>query len=637
MTILRKVGRMPRGGIAAACLSALLLAPAGDAAAAPRGMANDVPMMTIKIYNSSAGYAIYPVLSTGTSDNADPYMQAVFGLKQSELKANPYPKQNQFRFYVNPKNGIPPGGNVTIMLPFYSQLVPTPQIDPKKPDQYIDWWGGGRIEIYDGPAGGPAPAAIQALYPNKPGQKVVKPISNAAVPTCDKCEPLVFFEDPAGLKTNEPSQLLEYTLGAVNMKKDPVKIDLKNVDFDVSYVDAAYLPVAMEPFNNKRIGYVGSPMGIFPFKTALSKFVQKGFPGWPQFVDNQGMTILKVASPLHILAGDPDMTKGPWAPITKLSTNWKACIAKMLDVQDKKPPRGLRGVEPKGGVEGCDDMRAVRTMFWANYQNYVKNYDQYIADGKCKAKTEPVKFDEDLMISHVYGWGPFNENCKANVNLLENTPGYSDNNAAQYQKVKERFDELQYMKSGAFDPYVSLIHGDDYIGAPNAYAFSVDDAVGNIQAWGEGLIISVGGKDGLPNPKPATPPIEVGLGYGPKDAVRFTKYGVCTKTPDTDIDPDYVSFSLSATDIGACPVSLLDNKGNYYTFDVVKQPPYLQIDHRTDASHAAIDCSGNKDKKIRDGWCNGIFARTVLDAKREVYYVITPAPDQPPPQFSQKN
>jgi len=620
---------MPMAGIAAACLSALTLAP-GDAAAAERGRATNVPTMTIKIYNSSALYSIYPVLSTGRNDAADPFMQAVFGLKQSELAANPYPKQHQFRIYINPKNGIPPGGDVTLMLPFYSQLVPTKDIDPKQPDQYIDWWGGGRIEIFDGPKDGPAPAAIKALFPTKPGQEVVKPVSNAAVPTCDKCEPLVFYKDPAGLKTNEPSQLLEYTLGAVKMKKDPVQIDLKNVDFDVSYVDAAYLPVTMEPFNNKHVGYVGSPMQIAAFKNALADFTQNGFPGWPQFVDNQGKTILKVASPLHILAGDPDMTKGPWAPITALSTNWKACIGNMLERRGLKKPKGLRGVEPQGGVDGCDDMRAVRTLFWANYQNYTKNYDQYITDGKCTKGTEPIDFHEDLMISHVYGWGPFNENCKSNVNLLEDTPGYADDNGANYQKVKDRFDDLQYMKSGAFDPYVLLIHGEKYLNAPNAYAFSVDDAVGNIQAYGEGLIISVGGLKGMPNPNPATPPINISVGYGPKDEVRFTKYGVCTATPDTDVDPDYVSFAISVTDIGDCPISLIDNKGKYYTFEVVKQPPYLRIDHRTDASHAAIDCSANKDKTIRDGWCNGIFARAVPDTKRDANYIITPAPDQPP-------
>ena len=37
---------------------------------------------------------------------------------------------------------------------------------------------------------------------------------------------------------------------------------------------------------------------------------------------------------------------------------------------------------------------------------------------------------EQVMLAHLYGWGPFNADsgCDANVNLLEQTPGYTDPN-----------------------------------------------------------------------------------------------------------------------------------------------------------------------------------------------------------------
>ena len=41
--------------------------------------------------------------------------------------------------------------------------------------------------------------------------------------------------------------------------------------------------------------------------------------------------------------------------------------------------------------------------------------------------------------------------------------------------------------------------------APYTYAYSVDDAVGNMQTDGTGLIIAVGGPDNLPNPNHVTP------------------------------------------------------------------------------------------------------------------------------------
>ena len=108
---------------------------------------------------------------------------------------------------------------------------------------------------------------------------------------------------------------------------------------------------------------------------------------------------------------------------------------------------------------------------------------------------------DQLMLAHLYSWGPFNADsgCAANVNLLEQTPGYIDPQSPQYYaKVKGEYDQLQYWFDflrgdygqwsdstkpdyGQFDPYVALVHGEEYMNAPYTYACSVDDAVGNMQ------------------------------------------------------------------------------------------------------------------------------------------------------------
>jgi len=108
---------------------------------------------------------------------------------------------------------------------------------------------------------------------------------------------------------------------------------------------------------------------------------------------------------------------------------------------------------------------------------------------------------DQLMLAHLYSWGPFNADsgCAANVNLLEQTPGYIDPQSPQYYaKVKGEYDQLQYWFDflrgdygqwsdstkpdyGQFDPYVALVHGEEYMNAPYTYAYSVDDAVGNMQ------------------------------------------------------------------------------------------------------------------------------------------------------------
>lgn len=588
--------------LAPACAAGLAALSIALCAAVSPAWAAKPPVMTIKIINNSnSGHNIYPVLTTGTATQ-DKWLQAWFGVPKSELGKKPYPKLNAFRFYINPgeKNngewsgdGIAPGKSVTIEIPLFSQIVENP--DPKKTDQYADWWGGGRVEIFDAPAANHAPpAALIAAYTgaNRPDQQELCrqaeecPVQGTPVPECKKgcTQTLTFFRDKTQFTNNEPILLTEYTLGAVDQNKDPFQLNDHNVDYDVSYVDTAYLPAVMVPFDNPQVGYVGSPSPIETFRDALGRFV-KDYPGWPQFVDRQGNTILKIPSALHILADDPDMTPPPWPPIKKLINQWKNCLS---DTETS---------------DLCVDIRAIREMFQANYDNYVANYKSL----GCDTDFKPVKLNENLMISHVYGWGPFNEHCPADKNLLENTPGYFKNNHRQYQRIKDKFDDLQNLKSGKFDPYVVLIHGKNYIDAPNVYAYSVDDAVGNMQVDATGFIIEVGGTEGLPNPNPASPPIHISLGYSRKDDVRFTEYGVCTDPPNKKIDPDFPSFDISVTSIGACPLTLLDNAGRHYIFEVTREPPYVIFPDGEDAhwtleSSKYIDCSSNSDEKARL-WC----------------------------------
>lgn len=496
-------------------------------------LAQSVPTMTVKIYNNSPDYNIYPVLTTGTALK-NLWLQAWFKVPKAQLGNNPYPKLTNFRIYVNPTGtGIPPGGSVTLTLPLLTQLVANAQIDPTKPDQFIDWWGGGRVEIFDAPvASGRPPAALTALYTKRKSQSAVTPINGAQVPSCQGCNgQLTIFRDTGGVfGNNEPSQLTEYTLGAINQTSDPFTINTQNVDIDVSYVDTAYLPAAMAPYDTTlppiaQVGYVGSPQPISTFRAALQKFVANGSPyaGWPQFINNQNQKILKVPSLLHIYGGTDKYTPKPWRPIDKITSAWMNCI------------------KPGSTTPYCNSIKTVRQMFVANYNSYRSLYGS-----KCDKSKQPVVLTEPLMIQHVYGFTPFIENCPdPTANLLENTPGYSDHGSARFHQVKDLFDKLNYLPNAQFNPYVGLIHSKQYANIANAYAYSVDDAVGNLQADGTGFIIAVGGTKGLPNPTPATPPINVNFGYAKTDAVRYTKYGICTTTPNKPVNPDFPSFGLN--------------------------------------------------------------------------------------------
>jgi hypothetical protein len=74
---------------------------------------------------------------------------------------------------------------------------------------------------------------------------------------------------------------------------------------------------------------------------------------------------------------------------------------------------------------------------------------------------------------------PGRKSARRNAGLREN--GYE-----KYSKVKLEFDNLNtaiiHPRLYAFDPWVQFLHGKTYLNIPGVYAYSVDDAVGNIQA-----------------------------------------------------------------------------------------------------------------------------------------------------------
>ena len=175
-----------------------------------------------------------------------------------------------------------------------------------------------------------------------------------------------------------------------------------------------------------------------------------------------------------------------------------------------------------------------------------------------------------------------------------------------------------------------FVHGVDYINAPNVYAYSVDDAVGNIQAEGMGFIIDVGSTQHLENQLPAAPPININLGYGGPSPVQFASYRLCKNDPSRDkpVNPHFPSFVISANNPQNCPVYLLDNKNppQSYTFTVTQPPPFTIFQNPAEAQWSQqtakiISCSGNtgtapfyQSSKL---WCcqqllgtsgNGVFA-----------------------------
>jgi hypothetical protein len=594
----------------AACSAAAIMAASGSAMAAPicptqTGTGPDyIPVQTIKIFNDTLGQQIYAELEVGLN-NPDRWIQDICNVPDKDKDAlYPYPTTITNRFYINGLAGIPPGGSATITLPLYTQLVAP--VVPTNPNQYAEWWQGQNLQVFATPLGAGAPKAFAYDFGGRGGTQTpmdfkanspTKPIC-AAGGTLASCT-LTFVTDTAGtLPKYNPSQLLEATLGADQLKAPPptdgsIKTFLypTQADFDVSYVNVAYTGAAMGPVDNDQSGYVGSPLKPGAFTPLLNTFQSNNT--WPRFIDLDGTKsqFSKLPSPLELFArlsgkyAPDDLTPltpqqswpdNVWAPIQALKTNWVAYSKSCTHSAD-------------GYTTFCDAILDVRDIIHANYVQYTK----LMADKTCTGGA--VSETPDRTISHVYGWTPWTESasgkagegCDPKANLLENTPGYGSENKTyeKYAKVKTEFDNLNYGgPSGepwsppapyAFNPWVSFIHGVPpgtpdpkmgYLGMPGVYAYSVDDAVGNLNVYAKGYIVDIGDTKHLENTNPAGPPIAISLGYSVTDAVRFETYSACGPNKDRSVNPADPVFIISAIDPETCPIWLTDNKMAKYTF-----------------------------------------------------------------------
>jgi len=637
----------------------LVAGGAGGAAAQTK-----IPLMTIVIYNNSPDARIYPLMSF-PGQTPDEWLQGFFKVKKAELGQKTYASAGTTRMYVNccaaGERGIPPGGSVTIKLPLYSPRVTV--IDPGKPNQLIEWWQGGNINLYESPKAKGPPAALLKLWRDatqKPIRFASDPPNCVGAATCH-----IYSATTGNPQPNEPQQLVEFTLGAAPVNPNNAKpgqpyylFDPQNVDYDVSYVNSAYLPVVMEPFGNDLVGYVGAPNSVADFNTAVAAFLKTGNlgQGWPLYIGNDGRIVAgKVPSVLEILAAsivnDPGKANdGQWvsppkfrpapansAPIKKLINLWRRC-------------------QNGNAAAICKNINDATKLLRVNFSNYIANYRNNGQTGwGCDQSKEPHPPDlqslTDLqLLQHLYGWVQFNEHCAADANLLQHTPGYDDpNKPLNYQKIKNEFDALQYWvdvlkgRYGPFHPYVALIHGPTFLDAAYTYAYSVDDAVGNMQTDGTGLIIAVGGTKHLPNPDHATPNVNFNYAYKSlSNGNYFTKYGRCRPAPATPTNPNFSSFAVPVgvtRKVSACLITFLDNLQRNYRFQIgARYPPdqwpwfHAGIDSDP-AAHApvAASCKLNRDPAI-EKWCDFIFVyrKRLDDARGTVEYHVQIR--EPPPK-----
>lgn len=519
---------------------------------------SQIPTKTIAIYNNT-DEIIYPILETPQL-GVDMWLQAEFGEKN--IAQNKYASTKNYRVYINPNVGILPHSSISLSVPFYSRLTQNPA--PNVPNQYINWWNGVRIYLYDDKT------ALNNVY-NQDKATVIFPVTPGI--TCqNSCENLMIFASDRGLPLNDPYQLVEYTWANINTQTIPYQIFTNFVDYDLSYVDHTYLPVAIEPYNNNSVGYTGTIQDLANFRNILNKFAQD--KNWPQYTQTPQYQNIRLPGTYNMLIG-VDLNDKNSVAKQNIENLWKNCTQNNVN-------NSL-----------CQNINIVADLFNKNYQNYLAI--------PCFSH---LPLTLDLMLQHVYGWVPFNE-CSTNSfdNALYNTPGI------HYENTVKAYHDIQYSyllsQNDEFNPYVELIHGKNYLNM-DAYAYSIDDAVGNINTTGDGIIIAIGGKLGLPNPNPyssninPTPTpnpipaqnINVNLG-APGNGKSWISYGINTNTSNVLLNGK-LNFQISTTSFPV-QITLQDNSGKIYTFKITQGYPL---------SNTAIICN------VGDNWCPHIVVDT---------------------------
>lgn len=570
---------------------------------------NDVQVQpkSITVHNNS-DRRLYPVLATSTNA-VNEWIQGCLRTKDA------HPTRLVYKLYVNEGEGIPPNSSVTITLPLYSRL---------EDQSYITWWNGGRVVLAD--------KADRLRNPED--AKLSDPAGVSCRGENTACA-LATYSSIEQFHENVFAQLSEYTFGDSILPngQDVRLLKPDNVGYNISYVDHVYMPVAIGPKSNPYIGYSGSVQSLPDFQARLSAFLQAPDSvgtGWPVY-NLGGVDKLKLPGGYNIFAQrNGTLINDDNVPVKAPGNNPPVltvlkCLQGNCTPEEQAAGPGTNGLRFGEAVQrmqnlwgtcadwGTEDiskyvdnapicpqplkdrMEAVRQFFKQNHADYLALY----SEGKCEgAVPQKPDFNYWEALVHIYGWVPFNEGCGAGANPLSKTeiPGW---NHAAIQSMY--IHDLQYNHLGEamndpallFNPYVQLIHDSLEM---NAYAFSVDDAVGFMSELGAGLNFAVGGTQGLENPRQFSyaDGFEVKIGAKPDITSQPTlalikKYGVCVigqgetcgqveQDVTMPVNSQILGFRVGTVAAYPIKVRFTDLDDNTYTFQVRRKFTECPVD-----------------------------------------------------------
>jgi hypothetical protein len=617
-------------------LLSLLISAITLAAAGPGGTANaaePLPPPTcpgkdcqkvITIYNNT-DTPIFVVIQAG-QQNPDPWLQAYFGRKADPKTGVPYAETHYSRAYINPANGIKPGEQVSVTVPWWSELIPSDK------DHYTDWYNGGRIVVFD------TKRALDAALEKDKESGELSVTDDSPKVSCKDCEqPLTIYKPTEAIGAKEiPFQLVEYTFAQVGTTGPLPVIEGLNVGYNTSYLDQIYLPVALAPcrfepcdpnvLDPSAKGYLGTLKQVKQFREKLTAFSDR--EGWPRYkgkYDNNPSNP-RLPGAYNVLIDQVNIANGHeshFTPagqsITDLIDQWKTCTS------------------PNANDTNCPDYKKyqkVNKFFKDNYDNYIEKGMGNARD--CPQNNDPLYYPvpKELtalnIMPPVYGWVQFNSGCSASFNDLakfipDNEKTFKAVQSEYITYLQYNFENPDIRPKQRFNPFVDLIHGQ--LDA-TCYAFSVDDTAGFQIAPGQGLIIAIGGSRGLPNTQPVELPanfkhdFEVQLGDSvAQNRPRWKDYGVCSDKanehfqplpPDATRDARTLivdTFKRNISENNPCTITVTDAKDRKFQFVIRKRVPWAAYDpdiHPPPRFESEVlECVNTNDPVARQ-WCNNL-------------------------------
>jgi hypothetical protein len=662
----------PAGVIRAALLSLALLGGWTGSAAAVT-CTTTIPCKEIWFFNNSTE-TVHPILFVGRR-GVDEWLQAYSQKQPAERGTAVWATTRDSRVYVNGKTGIPPAGTLIngipakgyakIRLPLFTALLPLNDVlSGARPDSVVDWWNGGRVEIFDDATTIGDQYAIDVAL--KPPEGVLNPaelkkISGNAVVECVEgdCAGLTMIQRSGGdFDNSAPYQLTEFTFGSALTGPDfattPFGWKPNDVGYNLSMVDSTYLPAAMEPLNNPEIPYIGSVMAPADFRLKIQQWL-KDHNGYPIYKTST-LARPKIPQSFDVFAGtffqffdtynasnnfnfDPNGTAGKNAgkPVLDMINLYLKC----KDASSADPATTC------GKIYNLE-----HNLFGPNLVKYRTYPCAVFEDPVLSGTNKPFPDTVAWRLWTLYGWVPYNFTFGVDRSSgtpkgiscgdKNSTPQFTGNALFDTVATKEAYQQLadsyrlntsktqgvQYNyltetdQTQWFNPYVQLLHSAKYLNL-GVYAFSIDDAVGFQSHEGDGLIYAVGGTNGLQNTHELDPNAILNVNFG--QATNGTTYTwqasryVCKDGINHDKTftnfPSYDFFPLNSGGY-PCRLGAQLSNGIFYWFDITQGPD--------SPGSTKIDCSQVTDLTVKD-WCSRVIVIGLAQSPLHLDHIIGPS------------